>query len=402
MRVLAALCLAIAAFPASPWAQDLAKPADAVRIATFNVSLARGQAGKLISELRAGGAPQVDAVAEIIQRVQPDILLINELDHDPRREALTLFLETLKVSRNGAQPSLFEHSFTAPVNTGVITGRDLDGDGRIRAPEDAHGWGLFEGQFGMALLSAYPIVSTRTFQKTPWSAAPFADPPLTSDGGGYYAPNVWEALRLSSKNHWDVAVALPDGRQLHLLASHPTPPVFDGPEDRNGLRNAAEILFWRDYVDGADWIEDDVGEVGGLQANASFVILGDLNNDPADGDGVSGALWALLDHARVQDPSPISLGGSEAAALQAGVNATHQTDPALDTADWRDETGKGPGNLRVDYVLPSSDLKVLGDGVFWPSLVDPLWRLTGDGKPIISSDHRLVWVDIALEIRPSD
>ena len=26
---------------------------------------------------------------------------------------------------------------------------------------------------------------------------------------------------------------------MHFLVSHPTPPVFDGPENRNGLRNAA-------------------------------------------------------------------------------------------------------------------------------------------------------------------
>ena len=34
---------------------------------------------------------------------------------------------------------------------------------------------------------------------------------------------------------------------VHFLVSHPTPPVFDGPEDRNGPRNYDEIRFWADY-----------------------------------------------------------------------------------------------------------------------------------------------------------
>ena len=54
-------------------------------------------------------------------------------------------------------------------------------------------------------------------------------------------------FRLSSKSHWDVPIRI--GREtVHFLVSHPTPPVFDGPEDRNGTRNHDEIRFWADYV----------------------------------------------------------------------------------------------------------------------------------------------------------
>ncbi len=54
---------------------------------------------------------------------------------------------------------------------------------------------------------------------------------------------------------------------LHLLASHPTPPAFDGPEDRNGRRNHDEIRFWNDYLDRAEigYIRDDAGLAGGLR-----------------------------------------------------------------------------------------------------------------------------------------
>lgn len=51
-------------------------------------------------------------------------------------------------------------------------------------------------------------------------------------------------------------------------------------------------------------------------------------------------------------------------------------------------------------MLPSADFDVLNSGVFWPDKKDPLRRLvTGeDGKERadISSDHRLVWVDVRL------
>ena len=206
---------------------------------------------------------------------------------------------------------------------------------------------------------------------------------MNPDGTPYYSDQAWDALPVSSKSHWDVPVALPDGRELHLLASHPTPPVFDGPEDRNGLRNAAEIRFWIDYIDGADWMMDDDAVTGGLPSDASFVVLGDLNADPRRGDGDNATIRALIEHTRTQDPEPESPGAR--AAGRAG-----------DTADWPKKNG--PGNLRVDYALPSTDLKVLASKVFWPAPDDLLARLVGrKGRQQVSSDHRLVWIDIGLE-----
>ena len=61
--------------------------------------------------------------------------------------------------------------------------------------------------------------------------------------------------------------------------------------------------------------------------------------------------------------------------------------PRFDTADFDDEA---PGNLRVDYVLPSAGLEIAGAGVFWPIEGEP-------GAALIdASDHRLVWVDVTL------
>ena len=35
---------------------------------------------------------------------------------------------------------------------------------------------------------------------------------------------------------------------LDVLAAHPTPPSFDGPEKRNVARNRDEIGFWTAYL----------------------------------------------------------------------------------------------------------------------------------------------------------
>jgi hypothetical protein len=198
-------------------------------------------------------------------------------------------------------------------------------------------------------------------------------------------------LPLSSKSHWDVRVRLDSKEVLHLLVSHPTPPAFDGPEDRNGLRNHDEIRFWSDYLSGARYIRDDRGKRGGFRGG-SFIVMGDQNSDPVDGASLHDGIAALLAHPRVDSSFvPGSDGAAEAAAVQGGVNAAQTGNPRNDTADFFDG---GAGNLRVDYLLPSKDLRVCGGGVFWPRQSEPEARLVWGDRPAPSSDHRLVWLDI--------
>ena len=66
-------------------------PGNTVRFATFNASLNRNVDGQLITDLSTPGNAQAATVAEIIQRVRPDVLLINELDFDAAGTALRLF-----------------------------------------------------------------------------------------------------------------------------------------------------------------------------------------------------------------------------------------------------------------------------------------------------------------------
>jgi 3-phytase len=246
----------------------------------------------------------------------------------------------------------------------------------------------------MAVFSKYPIDrhAVRTFQQFKWK-----DMPGNLLPAEFYSPEERAVLRLSSKSHWDVPVRV-GGKTLHFLVSHPTPPTFDGPEDRNGRRNHDEIRFWADYVRGAKYVYDDRGRRGGLKPGSSFVIAGDQNADPFDGDSYDGAINQLLDHPLIRVSQPASAGAAEAATLQGGANLTHRGDPRFDTADFADTA---PGNLRADYVLPSKRLKVTAAGVFWPVRADPLSRLSGVYDPVWApvngfptSDHRLVWIDI--------
>jgi hypothetical protein len=377
--------------------------AEAVRFATFNASLNRSEAGQLISDLSIPDDPQAQAVAEIIQRVRPDVLLINEFDFDPDGEALQLFQDNYLSTAQSDDVSgiAYPHTFIAPSNTGIFSGFDLNNDGAATAdsPDDAFGFGFFEGQFGMALLSKFPIAEkdTRTFQLFLWKDMPGAllpDDPSTPEPADFYTGEELAVVRLSSKSHWDVPILIGD-RAIHVLASHPTPPVFDGPEDRNGRRNHDEVRFWADYVrpETGVYIVDDSGEAGGLDPADRFVIMGDQNADPLDGDSTMDAARQLTENRKINTRNaPSSEGGTDAGERQGGTNSTHAGDPAFDSADFSDTE---PGNLRVDYVLPSWQLRIADSGVFWPVADDPLFRLVeGADGAVVSSDHRLVWIDI--------
>ncbi len=374
---------------------------DSVRFATFNASLNRNNAGDLAAELATPGSAQPAAVAEIIQNARPEVLLINEFDYDPA--ALELFQANyLEVGQNGADPIHYDFSFIAPSNTGVYSGFDYDNSGTAGdfVPNDSYGFGFFPGQFGMAVLSMYPIDldDVRTFQNFAWKDMPGAllpDDVATPEPGDWYTPGPeLDSFRLSSKSHWDVPIEI-GRRTVHFLVSHPTPPVFDGAEDRNGTRNHDEIRFWADYIGpgkkAGRYIYDDNGVHGGLRPGADFVIAGDLNSDPLDGDSIPGSTQQLIDHPLVNTKvTPSSPGAVEQAALQGGANETHLSDPRYDTADFADGA---PGNLRADYVLPRKNLKITDAGVYWPLSSDPAFGPVGT-FPFPSSDHRLVWIDI--------
>ena len=353
-----------------------------VRVATYNVSLYASRQGQLLEKLNSGKYRPAINVAKVIRHVRPDVLLLCEIDHDAKAEAVNQFCERYlnhSDPLDADPPISYPYRWSIPSNTGLDSGMDLNGDGSIQIPDDAFGFGRYPGQYAMAVLSRFPIdrQASRTFQKFPWSRMPEALKPVHPDSGrSYYAAEVWKRLRLSSKNHADVVIRIggePESLPCHFLVCHPTPPVFDGKDDHNGCRNHDEIRFWTEYLreESPDALMDDHGIEGGLPSDASFVIAGDLNSDPEKGDSRQEAIRQLLRHPRVQDPRPLNSDG----------------DP--NTAAFFHQDGQR--GMRVDYVLPSADWTVRDCGVFWPRHAEPLNDEVG------ASDHRMVWVDLVIE-----
>jgi 3-phytase len=358
----------------------MAAPPD-ITVATFNVSLSPNTEAALPAMLANPGSVNPKKIAEIIQRVAPDILFINELNDDGGRVNLDALHDNfIAVSQDGQPPQNYPYRFVAASNTGIHSGFDLNNSGSINSTpgsitygDDCFGFGRFPGQYAMAVLSKFPIREddVRTFRKFLWKDMPGA---LLPDIAGSPAPNDWyrpeelAVFRLSSKSHWDVPIEI-DGQVVHLLGSHPTPPTFDGPEDRNGRRNHDEIRLWADYIDSPrdDYIYDDRGDSGGLGTDRRFVILGDQNADPEGGDGFAGAARQFTRHPLIDNTFvPVSARGGS------------------DTATFA-------GGLRVDYVLPSrAGLAILGGGVFWPAAGNPLSSLVN------ASDHRMVHLELRL------
>jgi len=387
VQALALLCLLLMAGGAG---------SGTLRVATFNVSMEGGNyvakgvtpsGHELPAALSNSDHPQIRNIAEIIQRVRPDVLLLNEFDYDPDpQKGVYPFLQRyLAQGQPGAEPIDYPYFYQGSVNTGVDSGMDLDRDGVLSGTgNDAFGFGLYPGHYGMLLLSRFPIryEDIRSFQHFLWKDMPdnlMADM-RTDEGALWYPPDIQKRLRLSSKSHWDVPVTI-NGRTLHILASHPTPPVFDGPEDRNGRRNHDEIRLWVDYLSGeeeAHYIYDDAGGRGGLRGER-FVIMGDLNASMEEGDARRESIAELLGHEAVRRGLIPTSDGGRANRADSPFSPTH-------TAAW---------GMRADYVIPSRQgWKVQDAGVFWPTRSDPLYRLVKNRRA--SSDHRLVWVDLEL------
>ena len=322
--------------------------------------MSRDGPGLLLRDIVRGEDTQVDAVLQVIAEVSPDILVLQGFDYDLKNTALTAFNDALT-----GYGTPYPHLFSARPNTGLQTGLDMDGNGRTAEPRDAQGYGRFSGQGGMAILSRHPILTeeVRDFSSLLWRDLPDALLPVTTEGSPFPSVEAQEIQRLSTTAHWVVPIQPEGAEPLYLLTFHASPPVFDGPEDRNGKRNHDEIIFWKHFMDGHF----------GASPTARFVVIGDANNDPTGGEGLKPAILGLLNDPRLQDPAQRSAG-----------SAAISGDP-FDTVDWDDPV---PGNLRVDYVLPSADWRVTGAGVHWPD---------GEAGEIAgtASRHRLVWVDLA-------
>lgn len=367
-----------------------------LRVATFNVEDVR------TASLMHGNDARLRSIAEVIQRLRPNVILLNEIAYDvpgapdvppdaePGQNGKRFVEQYLSVPQAEGLDGLDFAVFTAPTNTGMPSGFDLDRSGEVvsefpEPPEsgqtpqgrafggDCWGFGTFPGQYGMALLVDRRLTidseHARTFRLLPWSYMPGAFLPRDPESREpWYSEDERKYFRLSSKSHWDVPIMLPNGRTVHMLCSHPTPPAFDGPEMRNKKRNHDEIRFWADYISGDPYIVDDDNAPGGLEPGAAFVILGDLNADPDEGSSFKNPIQRLL----LTDPH-----------IDASVVPASDID-----ADGLDADDTSGFRLRVDYVLPSRGVEVLDAAV---------WRAVPEQATGFPSDHFPVWADLRFQ-----
>jgi hypothetical protein len=420
-----------------------------VRFATFNLSFDRTAAGMLSGELaltrtaqdallarlaegslsgteeiKAKNVQQIRNVAEIIQRTRPDVFLLNEFDNDGKGEStadLKAFNDNYLAHAQHAEVTAISYPVMQnfATNTGLMSGYDLNLDGKVNSgPDDAWGFGNYHGQYAFAVMSKYPIDTKqiRTFQHFKWKDMPGEKNPIIDDcnnpkvkipasrqcGEAWYEDAAWQQYPLSSKNHADVPVRIKTEKGeevIHFLISHPTPPIFANAARHTVKHNRAEIAFWNDYVMGLNYMTDDKGTKGGLAKNAKFVIAGDLNADPITGDGDLSAIQDLLNNPLMNQAItngtliPVSEGGQECvlkgADCKRNLNRPHP------------ERITNSSVLQLDHVIPSANLNAVKSGVFWPASFEAGYHLVYDTKlgiaKGVSSDHRLVWIDLTLD-----
>lgn len=365
-----------------------------VRVATYNIEELSSERLAQVDEQGKGLDERTAAAAYVIQQVRPAIVVVQEIDAGPEGAAANARRFAEHYLAHGDNPIDYPHVFAAPSNTGVVSGFDLNGDGKVATEEDrgsreygedSLGFGTYPGQYSMAVLSQFPIdeAAVRTFRDFKWKDLPGHHIPE-----GFYSPEALAALPLSSKSHWDVPVRL-GATTLHLWVSHPTPPVFDGDEDRNGRRNFDEIAFWKHYLDGEAALYDDAGTTSGFASDDPFVIVGDLNSSRNSADGVIDGrpgIALLLDHPRIQDTGSRATSGGSLLLTSAEPGAPDYHEQ--DTATFL-------GGRRVDYLLPEAGIEIKGGGVYWPRFEsDP----EGDRMAELASDHRLVYLDLVYRV----
>lgn len=392
-RVAAALLL-LAACGSSPDAGD---PGDdrhdderaGLRIAQFNIR--ELSTAKLLDPK----STQVKAATEVIARFRSDILCLNEIQYDlagvpdaglpgdpgqPLPEAFAIDGDPAGNANRLASriaevaPDLaYDHTALFLGNSGVAFAGDTDDE-----LFQMRGFGEFPGRFNTAVLSRLPIRfdQIRVISDFPWRALPGNRIAEMEAALGITVP---DDFPLFEKGLHIVPVELEDGDLLHLVLLHP---VSSGFNDLNPFRNADELAALAMFLSG------ELPDVEPLPEDALFVVIGDLNSDPEDGES-PGSVEPVFGHERVVAHFPVGDGG------EAGTNPEHNTFLSGCGREGQPivTNPKSKLQLQLDYLLPSVTLgKPLASGVFWPH-----HKKAADDYALAcrASDHRYVFIDVA-------
>ena len=166
-----------------------------LRIATYNASLYGKKAGEIRRRLQDGRDRQAENIASVVQTVRPDVLLLNEIDYDPDCEVAKMVAEQFfGVGRGKREGIQYPYFYCAPSNTGVTSSLDLNNNRKKGEPNDAWGYGVYPGQYSMAVFSRFPILvdDIRTFQEFLWKDLPGATRPVDPNTNApYYDDATW-------------------------------------------------------------------------------------------------------------------------------------------------------------------------------------------------------------------
>ncbi|MEO0859262.1 MAG: endonuclease/exonuclease/phosphatase family protein [Pseudomonadota bacterium] len=297
----------------------------------------------MLRDLQRGKDPQSTAVVNLLAWTEADVLVLLDIDWDLGGRGLDALVQRL--AEAGQE---YPYRVNLRPNAGRPSGHDLDSNGHLGDARDALGYGRFMGDGGLAVLSKHPVGPAADHSGVLWRDMP--------DGAArdLYPPAILDNLPVATVAQWAVPITV-GNTTITLIPLAAGPPVFDGPEDRNGLRNRDELRF-------AARLVDDVPHP---------IVIGRANLDPDKGEGHPDALRALLDHGALQDTRPEWQDRGQA---------------RMDTVNWQ-----GPGPMRVDYLLADRGLGVRASGVLWPSADDTLFKSVEAAGP-----SRVVWADLTL------
>ena len=367
---------------------------------------------------------QIQNVAEVIQRTRPDVFVLAEFDNNGFASDPTAINDFQKNYLSVAQHKSvqgIEYPYTKdiPTNTGDLSDYDLNNDGKVALPDDGWGFGQYHGQYAFAIFSKYSFGDGyRSFKNFKWKDMPGEENPVIdicnnpdipipegkACGHHWYSEAAWNKLPVSSKNHVDLPVLIPDQnnrpKPVHMLVSHPTPPIFDASARRNYKRNRAEVKFMKDYISSEGYFVDDDGNGGGLTTGSLFVIAGDLNADPDQGDGDRATIAGLMKSSLVNTSATV---GNSQPASKGGQEYLRSSDCTRNCNRSKGDTITSVSGLRLDLAMPSTGLTVMRSGVYWPATGEPGRHLVYDAKlgssKGVSSDHRMVWIDVYIPAR---
>ena len=206
---------------------------------------------KIHSQLGASNLNQLQAVRNILLRLRPELLSLNEVQYDlpgvPDSSFVTSGENLNKLSAQFGMAGAA--SVFYPANTGALSEPRPDGTYVVSSPtaeerqlySDPLNFGMFPAQYSTGLLSLKPVGRVKEYSQILWSqVSPTLDLSQFNDGNGQPLP---EDMLLFDKNFTHVEIQF-QGKPLHVIVFHSVPAFhFGNDKSPNYQRNKDQLRF---------------------------------------------------------------------------------------------------------------------------------------------------------------